>query len=119
MIRTRLWQSSTAIFLALLFWISVVVFPTGPHEISDSARRFTLVVASILGLAAVVVAFMNQRDQTKKKHYRYWEGTYNASTNPGTDHQLQLVVDFEGTRRYDLLDSTFDETFLTGTVDSL
>ena len=69
MIRTRLWQSSTAIFLALLFWISVVVFPTGPHEISDSARRFTLVMASILGLAAVVVAFMNQRDQTKKKHY--------------------------------------------------
>ncbi|MEQ1737193.1 MAG: hypothetical protein ABL886_12415, partial [Rhodoglobus sp.] len=57
--------------------------------------------------------------QTKKKYYRYWEGTYNGSTNPGTDHQIQLVVDFEGTRRFDWQDSTFDEDFLAESTANL
>ena len=55
--------------------------------------------------------------QTKKKHYRYYEGAFDAGDvdHRGRAHQIRMVVDFEGTRRYDLLDSTFDETFLTGT----
>ena len=52
-------------------------------------------------------------DLTRKRYYRYWEGTYNASTNPGYKYALKYVVDFEGTRNQDWDDSTFDEDFLT------
>ena len=57
---------------------------------------------------------------TKKKYYRYWEGTYNASTNPGHDHHLRLVLGYEGCRNYDYSgDSTFDEDFLTASESSI
>ena len=54
-----------------------------------------------------------------KKYYRYWEGTFNDSTNPGHPHALKYVVGFEGTRRQDWEDSTFDEDFLTLSNSSL
>ncbi len=38
---------------------------------------------------------------TQKKLYWYYEGTYDASTNPGYHHQLQYVIDYEGYRSYD------------------
>ena len=50
-------------------------------------------------------------DLVRTKHYRYWKGTYNASTNPGHPHHLQYIVDFEGYRRADWAgDSTFNDT---------
>ena len=52
-------------------------------------------------------------DLTSKRYYRYWEGTYNASTNPGHKHGPKYVVEFEGTRNQDWSDSNFDEDFLT------
>ncbi len=55
----------------------------------------------------------------KKKYYRYWEGTFNASTNPGHPHGLKYIVDFEGTRNQDYDDSTFDEDFKTLSNDDL
>ena len=59
-------------------------------------------------------------ESVKKRYYRYWSGTFNASTNPGTDHQVKLVLDYEGTRRFDYDgDSTFDEDFLTASQASL
>ncbi|MEZ6018422.1 MAG: hypothetical protein R3F49_25225 [Planctomycetota bacterium] len=48
----------------------------------------------------------------REKYYRYWEGTFNASTNPGYPHCLQYVYDFEGVRRYDWTDSTFDQDYI-------
>ncbi|HED64687.1 MAG TPA: hypothetical protein ENJ09_03925, partial [Planctomycetes bacterium] len=51
--------------------------------------------------------------QTRRKYYRYWEGTYDASTNPGHVHALKYVVDFEGTRRQDYEDATFDQDYLS------
>ena len=57
--------------------------------------------------------------QTKKKYYRYWTGAYNATTNPGHENALKLVLDFEGTRRFDYTDSTFDEDFLAASQSSL
>jgi YD repeat-containing protein len=57
--------------------------------------------------------------QIKKKYYRYWKGTYNSSTNAGYNHALKYVLDFEGTRRYDLLDNTFDEDFLADSDSSI
>jgi RHS repeat-associated protein len=57
--------------------------------------------------------------QIKKKYYRYWKGTYNSSTNPGYNHALKYVLDFEGTRRYDWQDSTFDEDFLADSDGSI
>lgn len=56
---------------------------------------------------------------TKKKYFRYWKGSYHATTNPGYDHALWYVVDFEGTRNFDWADSTFDEDFLGATENSL
>lgn len=53
------------------------------------------------------------------KYYRYWEGAFNATTNPGHPHSLKLVLDDEGARRYDWADSTFDDDFLTETTDNL
>ncbi len=50
------------------------------------------------------------------KYYRYYEGTYNASTNPGYPHGLKYIVGFEGCRNYDYNgagDSSFDDDFLT------
>lgn len=57
-------------------------------------------------------------DSVAKKHYRYWTGSYNASTNPGYPNSLQSVMGFEGTRRYDWLDSTMNDSFLTATPSS-
>ncbi|MCC7014855.1 MAG: hypothetical protein IT454_19995 [Planctomycetes bacterium] len=52
-------------------------------------------------------------------YYRYWEGTFDTTTNPGHPHALKLVVGAEGTRKYDWTDSTFDDDFLTETTDNL
>ena len=48
---------------------------------------------------------------TRKQYYRYWEGTFNASTNPGHPHGLMYVVDSEGLRQEDWSGSAFDESF--------
>jgi YD repeat-containing protein len=56
---------------------------------------------------------------TQKKYYRYWEGTFDATTNPGHPHALQYVVDYEGVRRFDWADSTFDDDHLTASETSL
>ncbi|MCK4873242.1 MAG: hypothetical protein KAS72_10995 [Phycisphaerales bacterium] len=58
-------------------------------------------------------------NDVRVQYYRYWSGTYNATTNPGHDHGLQYVVDFEGTRNFDWSDSTFDADYLTATEESL
>jgi RHS repeat-associated protein len=56
---------------------------------------------------------------TQKKYYRYWEGSYDATNNPGYPHGLQYVVDFEGVRKYDWSDQTFDDDFLSASEGSL
>ncbi|MEZ6014606.1 MAG: hypothetical protein R3F49_05795 [Planctomycetota bacterium] len=55
----------------------------------------------------------------REKYYRYWEGTFNSSTNPGHPHGLQYVYDFEGVRQYDWSDATFDDDHLTETLANL
>ena len=58
--------------------------------------------------------------QVAKKYYWYYEGTYNASTNPGYHHQLQYVIDFEGYRKYDWdLDSSLDDDPLSASEANL
>src|SRR5262245_7822926 len=56
---------------------------------------------------------------TQKKYYRYYEGSYNSSTNRGYPHALRYVYDFEGVRRFDWTDSTFDDDHLTASNASL
>jgi len=59
-------------------------------------------------------------DDVRKKHYRYYTGAYNASTNPGYEYALKNIIDFEGCRAQDWAgDSTFDDDFLTLTNDPL
>jgi YD repeat-containing protein len=60
----------------------------------------------------------------KKKYYRYWEGAYNATTNPGHPHTIKLVVDYEGARNFDYSESggsepELDEGYLTASHASL
>ena len=64
-------------------------------------------------------------NDVRTKYYRYWEGSsdgvsaYNSSTNPGYVHALKYVYDYEGVRRYDWLDSTFDDDEFTETDANL
>jgi RHS repeat-associated protein len=60
-------------------------------------------------------------NQVKRKSYRYWEGSSDDTPNYGGSilgypHAIKYVYDFEGTRRYDWLDSTFDEDHLDTAV---
>ncbi len=49
---------------------------------------------------------------TKKKYYRYYEGTYNSTSNPGYPHEVKLALDFEGCRSFDWQDANLaDEDF--------
>ena len=59
-------------------------------------------------------------EDVRKKYYRYYEGAFNASTNPGHVHALKYFVDFEGARKYDWdQDSLLDEDYLTASNASL
>lgn len=59
-------------------------------------------------------------DSVGKMYFRYWQGTYNAVSNPGQDHDIQYVYEAEGLRQYDWAgDSTFDDDFLTETENNL
>jgi hypothetical protein len=63
-------------------------------------------------------------DLVRKKLYRYWEGTYNATTNPGYPHTVKLVVDYEGARNFDYSETggtepELDEGYLTASHSSL
>jgi hypothetical protein len=57
------------------------------------------------------------------RYYRYYEGAYNESTNPGYPHHLKLVLGPEGTRNFDYNggtpDASFDDDFLTASTDDL
>lgn len=58
-------------------------------------------------------------EDVRKKYYRYWEGAFNASTNPGHVHAIKYFFDFEGTRNFDWQDQNFDEDFLTASNAAL
>jgi hypothetical protein len=53
---------------------------------------------------------------TQRSYFRYYEGTYNSSTNPGYSHAVKLMLDDEGARRYDWLDTTFDDDYASTSV---
>ena len=55
----------------------------------------------------------------KTKYYRYWEGSYDAGSNPGYPHALKYIYDFEGVRQYDWDDSNFDDDHLTASNATL
>ncbi|RNC81833.1 MAG: hypothetical protein ED559_08630 [Phycisphaera sp.] len=55
----------------------------------------------------------------RSKYYRYWTGAFNDSTNPGYDHAIQYIVDFEGVRQFDYADSTFDDDHFTATESAI
>lgn len=59
------------------------------------------------------------KNDIRTTYYRYWEGTYNSSTNPGYPHTLKLVVSPEGVRQFDWSDTTFDDDHLSASHDSL
>lgn len=63
---------------------------------------------------------LSDGSSTVQKYYRYYEDTYNATTNPGYHHQLKYVYEEEGVRRYDWAgDSNFDGDHLSANDDDL
>jgi len=61
---------------------------------------------------------------TQTKYYRYYDfdsphTSYNASTNPGYPHLLQLVLGFEGCNNDYDGDATYDNDFFTETTQNL
>ncbi len=56
----------------------------------------------------------------QKKLYRYYKGTYNGSTNPGHLNSIQMVVGYEGYRKYDWdQDSNLDDDPQTASTANL
>ena len=48
----------------------------------------------------------------KNEYYRYYKGTYNSSTNPGSPSQIKLVLGYEGARNFDWTDdATFNASY--------
>lgn len=63
-------------------------------------------------------------NDVRTKYYRYWEGTFNASTNPGHPHALKLILDYEGARNFDYSETggsepEFDNGFESASHSSL
>ena len=40
-------------------------------------------------------------EDVRYRLYRYWEGSFSASTNPGHPHAIKYVLDYEGARNFD------------------
>jgi len=58
-------------------------------------------------------------DLVRKRYYRYWSGTFHATTNPGHPNTIQYIVDAEGVRAFDWSDSTWDDDHFTASESSL
>jgi len=59
-------------------------------------------------------------DQTIVKYYRYYEGSFDAESNPGHPHQILMSLDYEGVRKYDWdQDSAFDDDHLAASTSDL
>lgn len=55
--------------------------------------------------------------QTRTQYYRYYKGTYNATTNPGYDHQIKYIIEAEGARAYDWADDgTLNQSYTSSSV---
>ena len=52
-------------------------------------------------------------------YYRYYEGAYDATNNPGHPHLPKYVYQAEGLRQFDWTDTAFDSDFLTASNDDL
>lgn len=51
---------------------------------------------------------------SRTKYYRYYKGTYSATTNPGEPHLIQYIYDFEGVRKFDIdADGALNGDYLT------
>ena len=96
----------------------------GNESHGDTADLKTVKITKPLNAFGSESPSTNAND-VRTKYYRYWEGSsdgtsnYNSSTNPGYVHALKYVYDFEGVRRYDWLDSTFDDDELTASDSDL
>ena len=64
-------------------------------------------------------------DKVSDKYYRYYDGTYHATNNPGYHHQIQYIINFENARNFDWGEGgnedppAFDDGFLTASEGDL
>ncbi|MEQ9617408.1 MAG: hypothetical protein RLN60_05175, partial [Phycisphaerales bacterium] len=86
-------------------------YQTGDNTYGDNGNLQQVIVTTPLSESGV--------ESVRKKYYRYWKGTFDDSTNPGHPYALQYVVDYEGVRKFDYSDSTFDEDHKTASESVL
>jgi len=70
------------------------------HVLGGALSPIDGVDAGDLKTVAITTPLTDSGDSVRTKYFRYWEDSYNASTNPGHVHALKFVVDAEGVRRY-------------------
>ncbi len=104
------WASPSG--LATVGQVDYDYYQTGDNTYGDNGNLKLVTVTTPLSDPS--------QSQVKKKYYRYWKGTYNSSTNPGNPNTIQLVVGFEGARKYDWdQDGNLDDDFLTASLANL
>jgi RHS repeat-associated protein len=94
--------------------------PTGVSEVGRVEYSYYTSTVTDQGLAGdlklvTITTPLSSGTLVRKQYYRYYTGSYNASTNPGLSHQIKLVLGYEGTRNYDYQDTpatanSFDST---------
>ena len=73
-----------------------------------------------LKLVTVTLPLSSSGDeQVQNTCYWYYDGSYDATNNPGYHHQIQYIVSDEGYRKSDWLDSTWDNDPLTASEGDL
>jgi RHS repeat-associated protein len=92
--------------------VEYAYYQTGDNTYGDNGNLKLVTVTTPLTDSGVSLV--------KKKHYRYYTGTYNGSTNPGEPNAIKMVVGFEGYRNYDWTqDTNLDDDTLTASTSSL
>jgi RHS repeat-associated protein len=81
--------------------VDYAYYQTGDNTNGDNGNLKLVTVTTPLSDSGV--------SSVRKTHYRYWTGAYNASTNPGYANHVKFVIDPEGYRRADWVDSNLGD----------
>jgi hypothetical protein len=100
------WASPTGV--AEVGRVDYAYYQTGDNTWGDNGTLKLVTVTTPLSPAST--------NLVTEEYFRYWTGTYNASTNPGYPYTIKEVVGTEGARNYDWSDSTFNDSFNGGGV---
>jgi len=104
------WASPTG--LATVAQVDYSFYQTGDNTYGDNGCLKQVAVTTPLSDTSQSIV--------RKTLYRYYTGTYDASTNPGAAKQIKIVIGAEGVRNYDWgVDSSLDDDQFTASTATL